>query len=94
MTGHEAHWLYLPDLKTRAIGRYQCDRCKLFLELGFDPTGSVEGWYWEIRDALNELVGSSGNEYVQTYEPALGLLDDIREEALLQFNLLPCRGPN
>ena len=93
MARHEACWAQDPDLDTKNVGQYYCSKCKLRLVVWYNQNyvESATGWYWEIRDSDNQIVDSAGNKYIETYEPAIGLLDDIKEEGLRKFESWPCR---
>jgi hypothetical protein len=96
MAGHDAKWTQVPDFDTGAVGQYYCSRCKLLLMVGYNKNEneSATGWFWEIHDSVGGMVDSAGNEYVATYEPGIGLLDDVREEGLRRFDAVPCRRSN
>jgi hypothetical protein len=97
MTSHEATWAQLPDIDTGSVGQYYCSRCKLLLTIGYNRhyQESATGWHWEICEGDGgQIVESAGNKYATKYEPAIGVLDDVREEALRRFNALPCRRAN
>jgi hypothetical protein len=96
MTNHEATWVQVPDFETGSVGQYYCSRCKMHLALGYNRhyVESATGWHWEIRDGNGQIVESAGNKCASKYEPAVGALDDVREEALRRFNFLPCHRSN
>jgi hypothetical protein len=94
MAGHEANWQQIPDFSTRNIGQYHCSKGNLLLTIGYNLVEAATGWYWEIRDADNQIVDSVGNKYVEIYESAVGLFDDVKDEGVQRFDSLPCRRPN
>jgi hypothetical protein len=96
MADHKASWVQVPDLDTGGVGQYYCSECKLQLDIGYNRhyAESATGWYWNIQDGDGQIIDSAGNEYVAKYEPAIGALDDVREEGLRAFDSLPCRRCN
>jgi len=96
MTNHEAKWIQLPDLDTKAIGQYYCSKCKLQLEIGFNLhyEQSATGWYWEISDSSGQVVDSMGNRHAFKYEPGIGMLEEIKTEGIQRLNSLDCRRSN
>jgi hypothetical protein len=55
---------------------------------------SARGWHCEIQSGDGQVLEFMGNRYVSKYDPAVGALDDVREEGLQKFNYLPCRRSN
>src|ERR1700723_3153263 len=93
MTSHEATWVQVPDFDTGRVGQYYCSKCRLVLLLAYNKhyIESAMGWHWEIHDGNGQTLESAGNKYVSKYEPAIGVMDDIREEGLRRFDSFPCR---
>jgi hypothetical protein len=95
-SGHNATWLYAPDCDSRAVGQYYCAKCRLTLELGYNRhyESSVTGWHWTIKDGSGEIVDAAGNKLAPKYEPDVGALAEIKEEAVRRFDSIPCARAN
>jgi hypothetical protein len=67
------------------------------LDIWYNQNRDVEsctGWHWEISDGSGQVRDSAGNKHARRYEPDIGALDEIKKEALLRFNSLPCSRSN
>ena len=95
LASHEANWAQEPDVNN--IGQYYCSKCKLELNIWYSKNSdgeSCNGWYWEISDGSGQVVNSAGNKRAPRYEPDVEALDEIKKEALLRFDSLPCSRSN
>jgi hypothetical protein len=95
-SGHNATWVYVPDYASGTIGQYYCSTCKLTLELGYNRhyEATATGWYWTIRDRSGQIVDSAGNKRASKYEPAVGALEEVKQEAKGRFDSITCRQVN
>ena len=93
---HNATWVYVPDYDSQEVGQYYCSTCKLVVELGYNRhyEASATGWHWKIRDSSGQIVDSAGNKHIPKYEPAVGALDEVKDEAIRRFDSIPCLRSN